>query len=144
MKLKLLKAFTLEKFIFGYLSESHFYTLIIYNLDKILWWSDITMSQLLTYFSIVVSVDWKLLEILHGFFAISIIIVVNPVVKHSHEDMENVIPKKAIESLKISDLWTTFSVKKELILQQSTNRFMDSHSPTSKTRNGISSLSCWF
>jgi hypothetical protein len=44
------------------------------------------------------------LEILHGFFAINIIIVVNPVVKHSHEDMENVIPKKAIESLKISDL----------------------------------------
>jgi hypothetical protein len=36
--------------------------------------------------------------------AINIIVVVNHVVNHSHEDMANVIPKKAIESLKISDL----------------------------------------
>jgi hypothetical protein len=36
--------------------------------------------------------------------AINIIVAVNPVVNHFHEDMENVIPKKAIESLRISDL----------------------------------------
>jgi len=62
---------------------------------------------------------------------------------HAQEDMENAIKKKTkIWNLLKFVTYEQFSQKKNLILHQSTNRFMVP--PTSNSQEGISSYSCWF